>query len=87
MFVSVLLQNSVIPLLINYSENIFLILFFLVSYYAVGKYMGNDTLSNQEKLTRQKLAEEYLNKHREEDDEFFYGALSTSGSASTVNTN
>ena len=63
--------------LYEYKENFVLITFFLIAFFTIQMLFFNDTISKEEKMNRQKLAEGYLNQHIEEDNEFFYGALKT----------
>ena len=76
MFIETLFGDIDLSFFADYKENMFLITFFLITYYTIKTFFYKDTITIEEKMTRQKIAEEYLNKHLEEDNDFFYGALS-----------
>ena len=67
MFPSLLVINSFAH---DYSENLILIMVFVISYILISQFRKE--IPKQEKLTRQKMAEEYLKRHKLEDDQFFF---------------
>ena len=54
----------------DYYENLILITVFIVTYTTLS--LLKKELPKQEKLTLQKMAEEYLKKHQTEDEQFFF---------------
>lgn len=56
--------------LADYQENLILIFVFIVSYLTLNLFKKE--ISKEEKLNRQKLAEEYLKSHQMEDEEFLF---------------
>lgn len=85
MILSSLLKLSEELLHSEYKENLILITFFLVCYFSCQKFFLKDNISKEEKLNRQNSAEEYLNKHKEDDNEFFYGAFSSDPDITLIN--
>ena len=64
---SLLLINSYLK---DYSENLILIIVFVITYSVASLFRKE--LPLQERLNRQKMAEEYMRKHKIEDDQFFF---------------
>ena len=56
--------------LADFQENLILIFLFIVSYLTLNLFKKE--ISKEEKLNRQKLAEEYLKSHQMEDEEFLF---------------
>jgi len=85
MLISSLLKFTQELLESEYRENIILITFFLFCYITCQKFFLKEKMTKEENLNRQKRAEEYLNKHRDDDSEFFYGALTTNTENTLIN--
>ena len=75
---NVLLKST--EILKEYKENIILITFFLITYYTFKKFFHKERFTPEEKFNRQKLANDFLDKYKVEDNDFFYGGLINSDS-------